>query len=1172
MTKIRNFMMRQRLNDSDLRYRPLQRWSSLFAVLSVCGVVGCVDSIPPDISYDYGLVREELCGDRVLTRSEECDDGNLIDGDGCSSRCEVESLPLGGEPAGEIPAGEIPAGETSAGEDPAGEMPAGEDPAGESSAGEMPAGEDPAGETPAGEMPAGEMPAGETPAGEAPAGEMPAGEMTGGSNGDLCGDGTLGQGEECDDGNQADGDGCSAACQLEAQGCQDDLFEPNNEIASAQPLVVGEQPSTLEAMLCEGDLDVYEINGCAGGQLEIVVDFDFSATDLDLRLTDASGRLLNSSAVALAVERLSQSLSADEPVYLEVYGYLNGEEGAYTINTTLANCGVQVACNADIDCGPTQRCDAGQCVDAPTDDCQFDFDCNPGEECVSGQCIETQPPECQRDAECPANERCVAGTCTPTVNVECTLDSDCPVGRVCRDDACVPVGPQLDDLYEENDTLESAVALAPGVYQDLQILSRDDDYFSVEVCSGGTLDASISFSDFSGDLELELLDASEDTLDISVSSNDDEDVSWTNRGVVSEVVYVRVYGYSGDGNVYDLNIQVSGCGGPPVNTLGDDIYEDNDTFQEATSITPGAYDSLTLTEDDDDWYVFDVCEGGNVQVDILFSNAQGNLDAWLYDGAVNYLDASFTSNDNESLTANDLRAQQVYVRVYSFGDEADYQINITVTGCNAGLEPDRLEDNDTRETGEVLTPNLYGDLTLTEGDEDWILFDVCEGGTVTVDLTFSDADGDIDMRLYDEAGVSRASAMSVDDNESITYTNAASGQYALRIYGYGNNNNLYDLEFSVTDCAPPGLAPDRLEENDTRETGEVLTPNLYSNLTITAGDRDWILFDVCEGGDIEVELTFTDADGDIDARIYNPSGVSVASGLSSDDNEVLTYQGASAGRYAIEVYSYGDTENTYDLRFSVQNCNGGGDGGNGTLQPDRLEENDTRETGSALTPNLYGNLTITPGDRDWILFDVCEGGDIEVELTFTDADGDIDARIYNPSEISVASGLSSDDNELLTYQDAPAGRYAIEIFSYGDSENTYDLRFSVLNCNGGGDGGSGGLQPDRLENNDTQETAEVLLPNLYSNLTITENDEDWVAFDVCEGGDIEVEINFTGADGDLELELYDADSIELDSSTSPFDVETVNYLDAAAGRYYARVYGFLGDVNSYDLTIRVTCP
>ena len=36
-----------------------------------------------------------------------------------------------------------------------------------------------------------------------------------------------------------------------------------------------------------------------------------------------------------------------------------------------------------------------------------------------------------------------------------------------------------------------------------------------------------------------------------------------------------------------------------------------------------------------------------------------------------------------------------------------------------------------------------GVLTITEGDEDWILFDVCEGGRIDVDITFSDIDGDL---------------------------------------------------------------------------------------------------------------------------------------------------------------------------------------------------------------------------------------------------------------------------------------------------------------------------------------------------------------------------------------------------------------------------------------------
>lgn len=33
----------------------------------------------------------QVCGDGVIHGTEQCDDGNLIDGDGCSSACEVET-------------------------------------------------------------------------------------------------------------------------------------------------------------------------------------------------------------------------------------------------------------------------------------------------------------------------------------------------------------------------------------------------------------------------------------------------------------------------------------------------------------------------------------------------------------------------------------------------------------------------------------------------------------------------------------------------------------------------------------------------------------------------------------------------------------------------------------------------------------------------------------------------------------------------------------------------------------------------------------------------------------------------------------------------------------------------------------------------------------------------
>jgi cysteine-rich repeat protein len=41
------------------------------------------------VASDYGCVEANVCGNGVVEKGEDCDDGNLIDGDECSSRCNL---------------------------------------------------------------------------------------------------------------------------------------------------------------------------------------------------------------------------------------------------------------------------------------------------------------------------------------------------------------------------------------------------------------------------------------------------------------------------------------------------------------------------------------------------------------------------------------------------------------------------------------------------------------------------------------------------------------------------------------------------------------------------------------------------------------------------------------------------------------------------------------------------------------------------------------------------------------------------------------------------------------------------------------------------------------------------------------------------------------------------
>lgn len=111
---------------------------------------GCSSDCTPDAS---------TCGDGVIEGDEECDDANLLDGDGCSTICLKESLP----PA--CGDGNIDSGETC---------------------------DD------------GNQLAGDGCSPDCQTEESP-----------TCGDGTVDPGESCDDGNLIAGDGCDPDCQAE---------------------------------------------------------------------------------------------------------------------------------------------------------------------------------------------------------------------------------------------------------------------------------------------------------------------------------------------------------------------------------------------------------------------------------------------------------------------------------------------------------------------------------------------------------------------------------------------------------------------------------------------------------------------------------------------------------------------------------------------------------------------------------------------------------------------------------------------------------------------------------------------------------------------------------------------------------------------------------------------
>ena len=115
----------------------------------------------------------------------------------------------------------------------------------------------------------------------------------------------------------------------------------------------------------------------------------------------------------------------------------------------------------------------------------------------------------------------------------------------------------LDDDLEDNDTLETAGELLPGEYTELFVAEGDDDWYAVDACAGGTLTATLTFVHADGDLDLAIHASNGARVAASEGSADEEALSV--RAEVDTTAYVRVYGFFGAANTYDLSLVIEGC-------------------------------------------------------------------------------------------------------------------------------------------------------------------------------------------------------------------------------------------------------------------------------------------------------------------------------------------------------------------------------------------------------------------------------------------------------------------------------------------------------------------------------------------------------------------------------------------------------------------------------------
>lgn len=254
--------------------------------------------------------------------------------------------------------------------------------------------------------------------------------------------------------------------------------------------------------------------------------------------------------------------------------------------------------------------------------------------------------------------------------------------------------------------------------------------------------------------------------------------------------------------------------------IGSAIGQDFETFDTSCNATSG-FDGGGLCSsgassiNQDVFFRWTAPSDGDYVIDVLGSSfdtkmavhAGGDCNAT----CVDYNDDSGGLQSSISLSGV-LMNEVFLIQVGGYGSSAgagDLSIEAFIDPC-ANLPVDFLEDNDDCGMEAAIDDGSYSALTVSHTDWDYYSMTVADGDTLTIDLTFIHADGDMDMFLYDAAacigyaagnvGTTGALAWgySASDNETLAWTNLTGTpqNYVLKVNVYPPSSpdcNTYDM-------------------------------------------------------------------------------------------------------------------------------------------------------------------------------------------------------------------------------------------------------------------------------------------------------------------------------------------------------------------------------------------
>jgi hypothetical protein len=607
-------------------------------------------------------------------------------------------------------------------------------------------------------------------------------------------------------------------------------------------------------------------------------------------------------------------------------------------------------------------------------------------------------------------------------------------------------------------------------------------------------------------------------------------------------------------------------------------------------------------------------------VDCIFDNAQGNIDVELYgptffgDGL---LQLSNGDSDRETISQFEIVLTSDFATVFNptgntvivgvepgtyyvrvFGDNAGNTYDLTfetreddnyeivdasddtendtfADPFNLGSVEDGLQLSDVAGIGVIAdyAPGADSDNFTNLNDDDWFRFEVDPSNVEQVTIDFVDIGGALGFELARTNGLVFDSSMTRDrefdfdfetgnfiaSGVSLTIDNPTESAYLIRVFALDPIDYLtaYDFRFNLSSepVIPEGIEEDAYEENEKFFDGYDISSTPGVPLSAIGGfatltDPDWYKIVIPQNAqNLEISANFADTGSELTVLLADELGRVGFESVSSANRETISWPEPTPGVYYIGIN--GDyVGTTYNLIWDYERLE------------DAYEENDERQDAYDLSADENTWLSKIAGkgvqaDEDW--FQITVPGDaarLEVQTDFNPIEGDIDLEVYSDAGFIVARSVSASQEESVVVPGIAPGVYFIRIY-FGDAGNEYDLWWSAPSQSE-----ISNRIEDNYEENDSLGGSFALGTQDQRSLSSidgngTQTDEDWYSFVIEDGNfGLRFDLEFTHAEGDIDLEILDSLGNLVALSRSTNDNESINYnAPLVPGTYYARIYG-----------------